>query len=294
MNVLVLGGTGMVGRQVVRALLERGGPRVTATSRSGSGPTDGVRWVAADLERPETLPAAFEGQDRLYLLTPLHPDEVDLGMAAVVAAENAGVSRIVLHSVFRAEAYPDIPHFRSKVVILDAIRDSGIPWTAIKPNNYFQNDVALLDGMLQHGVYATPLGSKGVTRVDTRDIGEVAARALIEDGHVGLEVPLNGFQALTGPQVAKTWARHLEREIRYGGDDVDAWADRVAAFLPPWLVDDLTKMFRMFVDDGFRGTEEDLATQSHVLGHAPRVFDDFAAEVAEAYVLRPGDADPAP
>ena len=161
MNVLVLGGTGMVGSEVVRALLEKGVTSITATSRSGTGPVANVRWVAADLEDPTSLGPAFEGQDRLYLLTPLHPDETELGMRAVVAAENAGVSRIVLHSVFRAERYPDIPHFASKVRIFEAIQGSQIPWTVIKPNSYFQIDLAVLDAMRQYGVYGMPLGSSG-------------------------------------------------------------------------------------------------------------------------------------
>lgn len=277
MNVLVLGGTGQAGRQVVRSLLAKGGVHVTATSRSGNGPIGRVRWVAADLEKPSTLPAAFEGQDRVYLLTPMHPQEAELGMEAVVAAENAGVSRIVLHSVYRAEAYPEIPHFASKVRLLRVVKESGIAWTAIKPNHYFQNDERLIQVMRRHGVYGTPLGTRGVSRVDTRDVGDAAANALVDSGHEGLEVPLNGSQALTGPEVAAAWSRRLGRDVVYAGDDVDAWYERAGNVLPEWMARDLRGMFQAFVDDGFAGTEEDMATQSHVLGHAPRLFEDFVA-----------------
>ena len=77
MRILVIGGTGKVGRPLVAALVEKGvDVRVlTRAPEPGKAPP-AAELVAGDLSRPESLPSAFEGVDRCYLLTPLAEDEV--------------------------------------------------------------------------------------------------------------------------------------------------------------------------------------------------------------------------
>ena len=129
MRILVIGGTGKVGRPLVAALVERGvDVRVLSRSPETVEAQPGVELVAGDMSLPESLPAAFEGIDRCYLLTPLAEDEAGLGSNAVEAARRAGLERIVFQSVLRAAEAPEVPHFASKVEILDRIRETGIPW----------------------------------------------------------------------------------------------------------------------------------------------------------------------
>ncbi|HJU85849.1 MAG TPA: NmrA family NAD(P)-binding protein, partial [Gemmatimonadota bacterium] len=191
MRILVIGGTGKVGRPLVTTLLRRG-VDVRVLTRSpdpGKAPPE-AEQVAGDLSRPDSLTAAFVGVDRCYLLTPLAEDEAGLGANAVEAARRAEVERIVLQSVLRAGEAPEIPHFASKIQILDRIRESGIPWVVVSPSSFYQNDVVLRDLILGPGIYANPIGSKGVNRVDVRDVADVAATALLEDGNVSRDVPV--------------------------------------------------------------------------------------------------------
>jgi uncharacterized protein YbjT (DUF2867 family) len=283
MRVLCLGGTGSVGSQVVRGLVERGAS-VRSLSRSGGVTTgDGAEFVQGDLADPASLTAAFDGVDRLHLLTPLHPNEAELGRNAVDAAVRADVRRVVLHSVHRVDDAPHIPHFASKIEILDSIRDSGIPWVTIEPNHYFQNDLMVVEAMQEMQVYPMPIGSRGLTRVDVRDIADATVNALLDDGHEGNRYPVVGPETLTGEDVAEVWAAALDCPVAYVGDDLDRWEAGVRDMMPGWMVDDLRMMSEHFLARGLVATEEDYASMSHVLGHAPRLFSDFVAETVAAW-----------
>ena len=296
-DVLCIGGTGTVGRPVVDGLAARGvSVRCLTRSADRAGASDdgvraadgaaaadgGVEFVLGDLEQPDTLGPALEGVSRMHLLTALHPREAQLGIGAIDAAAEAGVERIVFHSAHRAHAAPHIPHFASKMEILAALEASGVPWVTIEPNHYFQNDLWLRRS-LEAGVYPAPLGAVGLHRVDVRDIADATVNALLDDGHAGIRYPVVGPELLASEDVARVWSDHLDREIEYVGDDLDAWEARAGRHLPDWLVRDLRVMSEHFLSDGLIATEEDFATMSHVLGHAPRVFDDFVRETVAAW-----------
>lgn len=279
MRVLVIGGTGKVGSALVEELAGRA-IAVRALSRSGRAPDrPGVDGIAADLTRPDSLPPAFEGVDRCYLLTPLAQDETAMGWNAVAAARDAGVERLVFQSIARAADYPGIPHFANKIRILDRIRDSGLTWTVVAPTSFYQNDVAIRPLILGPGIYPNPIGSGGINRVDVRDIAAVAAAALLEPGYDGREVPAVGPDTWTGESIAALYTEVLGRKVRYPGDDLDAWAANARGFLPAWLIHDLRLMFEQFQVDGLPASPAELAETREILGREPRAFPDFAREL---------------
>ena len=280
MRILVIGGTGKVGRPLAAALVEKGvGVRAMTRSARPDKAVPGVELVEADLSRFESLPPAFEGVDRCYLLTPLAENEVDLGTNAVEAASGAGVERIVLQSVLRADEAQEIPHFASKVRILERIREAGIPWVVVSPSSFYQNDVVLRDLIRGPGFYANPIGSMGVNRVDVRDIAEVAAAALLGDGQASRDIPVVGPDTWTGQSIAAAYSEILGRKVRYSGDDLEAWAAAAGGHIPEWLVRDLRIMFDYFQRNSLLPTESQAAESRAALGHEPRPFLDFAREL---------------
>jgi uncharacterized protein YbjT (DUF2867 family) len=285
MEVLCVGGTGTVGSLVVRGLEARGASvRCMTRSETWAGTTrDGVTFVGGNLEDPSTLGPAFDGIERLHLLTPLHPDETGLGRAAVDAAVTAGVERIVFHSIHMVETAPYVPHFASKIAIMEEIVSSGIPWVTIEPNHYFQNDLMLREPIMEMQIYPAPIGEVGVTRVDARDVADATVNALLDDGHEGNRYPVVGPETLTGEQVVDVWSDALDGTVVYTGDDLDMWEDGVRDVLPGWMVDDLRSMSEHVMSHGMIASEEDYASMSHVLGHAPRLFSDFVAETVSAW-----------
>ncbi len=283
MKVLVVGGTGTVGSAVVAQLRANGvEPRVmTRSAEKAARLSAGTTHVVADLERPATLPAAFAGVDGVFLLLPVSQTETAQGLAGVEAARAAGVRRIVYMSVGMPPGSEVVPHVASKIPVEQAVQASGIPWTILRPNNFFQNDLWLRDAITTYGVYPQPLGPRGLNRVDVRDIAEAAANAFTRS--VGGIAPLNGPRGLTGDDTARVYSEILERPVRYGGDDLDLWAKQASAMFPPWMVHDFRIMYDYFIRNGAHASGTDFAAQQNLLGHAPRPFEAFVSELAREW-----------
>ena len=282
MTILVTGGTGTVGSHVVANLAAAGhDTRVLTRSPEKVGALpNGVTGAIGALSEPVTLGPAFEGIDRLFLLTPLAQDEVDQGLAGVEAARAAGVERIVFMSVHQADQALRIPHFASKVEIVRGLERSGIPYTVLEPNSFYQNDVWFRQPLMEFGVYPNPLGSVGLNRVDVRDIATAAVTALTEDGHEGEHYPVVGPEVWTGESSAQAWSAALGSGVIYGGDDVERWAQAASAMMPGWLVADLKIMFVDFQARGLLASDDDFARQHRLLGRDPIPFERFTTEVA--------------
>jgi uncharacterized protein YbjT (DUF2867 family) len=285
MKVLVVGGTGNVGSQVARELLARGVEVCVLTrsvEKSGKLPP-GIRGVTGDLLDPKTVRSVFAGQDGVFLLNPVSVTETHEGLMAVNGIRMAGVRRLAYLSVHNVDAAPHLPHFGSKIAVEIALKASGVPLTILRPNNYYQNDYWFRDALQKFGVYPQPLGGVGISRVDVRDIAEAAAIALTAEGHEGQTYNLVGPQPCTGASTAETWGRALGKKIAYAGDDLDAWEAQSLQYLPPWMVFDFRLMYDFFQKSGLKATGADVARLTKLLGHAPRSFEDFAAETASAW-----------
>jgi uncharacterized protein YbjT (DUF2867 family) len=279
-KIVVIGGTGTVGSQTVEELLKRGAEVRVMTRSAGkiAALPKGVEGVTGSMLEPESLPAVFAGADELFLITPLVRDETAQGIDAVDAAVAAGIRRIVYLSVHQADKALGIPHFVCKLPIEGVIRASGVEYTILRPNNFYQNDRAVLDA-IRAGVYPQPLGSVGLHRVDVRDIAEAAAIALTEAGHSGKTYSVVGPRAWTGLETAAALTRHLGKAVMYGGDDLKAWAAQMRAFLPGWQVRDLEIMYEYFLHAGLLATQAEIDELTGVLGHAPRRYEAFVEEI---------------
>ena len=278
---LVLGGTGTVGSEVVRRLLDRGEEVLVLTrgvEKSGPLPR-GARAFMGDLRDPMSVRGAFDGAERVFLLNAVSATELQEGLVAVNEARRAGARRLVYLSVLHADRLPHVPHFASKVAIERAIAASGIPYTVLRPGSFFQNDVRTRDAILQHGAFPAPLGSAGVSRVDVRDVADAAVAALTQPGHEGRTYAVVGAEVLTGEQSASAYSEALGRRVRYAGDDLAEYARRLSGLVPPWMVYDLVLMHEHFQQRGLAATPDELRESEAILGHPPRRYRDFVSEL---------------
>lgn len=286
MRHLILGGTGTVGSAVVNELLARGEKNVSVLTRSAEKAAKlpkGVSAVVGDLADPATYPSVFRDFDTLFLLNLVTPSELQEGLAPVNEARRAGAKRIVYLSIHDTEKGMTIPHFAVKVAIEAAIRETGIAYTMIRPNNFYQNDYWYQDVILKYGIYPQPIGEIGLSRVDVRDIAEASANALMHSGHENKSYTLAGPDVLSGEISAKHWSDALGRTIKYGGNDLDAWSKQMSAFMPAWAVYDFRLMYEMFQAKGLKATNAQLEECATIVGHAPRSYADFVRETVAAW-----------
>jgi len=278
MKILVTGGTGRVGSEVVKELQKRKAD-IRLLIRKNDAPTPtGVETAIGDLLDPVSVEKAMDGVDRLYLLNAVLPDELTQGLIAYDLAKKLKLRHVVYHSVFRVEHFKDVPHFASKLAIESALREFDFPFTIIRPNYFIQNDATLKDALTKTGIYPMPLGQVGISAVDIRDIAEAAAIALTSDGHFGKTYNLNGPEVVSGPKAASIWSKVLGKEIRYAGDDMDAFEEQMRKRAPSWSAFDIRMMFEGYLERGFIAEDGDLETLTKLLGHAPRLYENFARE----------------
>lgn len=286
MSILVTGSTGTIGTQVLNYLQGRSADiRALTRSPETAQLPKGVRAVRGDLADPDSVRAALEGVSTLFLLAPNVADELTQAMLTLTVAREAGVKGIVYLSVFGGDAYADVPHFAGKYTVERMIEALDLPATILRPAYFIQNDLRQKDGLLKTGTYGSPIGARGVSMVDIRDIGEAAAIELVRREQastpLGRETyALAGPDSLTGEGIAAIWSDTLDRTIRYGGDDLVVMEQRTKTMLPAWHALDLRLMFGRYQTDGAVASADDTDRLTRLLGHAPRSYAAFARDAA--------------
>jgi uncharacterized protein YbjT (DUF2867 family) len=277
MTVLVLGATGKTGRPVVAALAARG-VRVRAASRTPGAAAAGVEPVRFDWADRATWDAALRGADGLYIVGPYAmPEEPGLVGALLAAAPD--VRRVVLLSVLGVEELPDaVP-----MAAWEAdVRASGKEWTILRPNWFQQNfGEGFATPLCETGRLALPAADAVVGFVDTRDIAEVAAVALTEDGYAGRVLTVTGPEALSHDQVAALLGEAAGRDLRYEALDPDGFAGGLRqSGAAEWLVVWQSGLFRLMRDGGNAVVTD---TVERVTGRPARSLKAYAAENAPTW-----------
>lgn len=189
MTILVTGATGSVGRRVVDRLMAAN-EHVRASSRNPAtaGLPAGVEVVQGDLGRLETLPALFDGVEKMYLIS-INGDRVLDDPADVLdLAKKAGVRRVVSLSS-SGRPYFSVEH---------AIEASGLEWTHVRPGEFATTKI---------DVWAPSIRAEGLARsayldvptvpIHEADIADVVVTSLLEDGHAGRIYELTGPERIT-------------------------------------------------------------------------------------------------
>jgi uncharacterized protein YbjT (DUF2867 family) len=277
MTVLVLGATGKTGRPVVDALVARG-VHVRAASRTPAESTTGVEPVRFDWADRSTWAPALHGIDAVYVVGPYAvPGEP--GLVGELLAAAAHVRKVVLLSVLGVDELPDaVP-----MAAWEAdVRASGKEWIILRPNWFQQNfGEGFAASLRENGELALPAADAVVGFVDTRDIAEVAAAALTEQGHSGEVHILTGPEVLTLQQVTETLGEAAGRELRYRAITADRFADglREAGLDERSIIWQLA-LFRLIRDGGNAVVTD---TVERITGHPARDLKSYARENAATW-----------
>jgi len=209
-RILITGATGNVGRAVLDAFAPAAHQEVLTAVRAGGAP--GTRLL--DMEKPETFRSGLAGIHTLFLLRPPHISDVKKFFGPLVEAAKAeDVQHIVFLSVQGAESVSFIPHAK----IEKLLRESGIPWTFIRPSYFMQNlATTLRDDIRLHNRIFLPSGSAPFLWVDVADIGRAIA-AVLRDvaAHKNSAYTITGRDLMSFGAVAQLLTRALAKPIRY-------------------------------------------------------------------------------
>ena len=281
-SILVTGATGTIGREVIRHLCKkdvavRAGIRDVAKARNQFG--ESVELTPFDFEDADSYPKALKDVEKLFVLPPLVPDQVKVTLALVDAAKCAGVRHIVKLSAIGADPAASFTVGRWHGETDQYIRDSGLGFTLLRPNSFMQNFINYFPP--RDSVIHLPWGEGRASFVDTRDVGAVAAEALIGDGRDGVTYDVTGPEALGLADVARILSAVSGVQIRYV--DVPEAAARegmLQAHIPQWQVDALLELHAINKQGHWEAVTSDVET---VTGKPPTSFAQFARDHAQSF-----------
>ena len=282
--VVVVGGTGMLGGQVVTALRSRG-KRVRALVRPRSHSANleqaGVEISRGDMMDPESLLRTMDGADAL-VTTAAGYTRHSKGDTAEIdttgnrnladAASRAGVRRFVFTSILTCDQTPEVPHFWHKKLAEDRLEELGVPFVSLRPGA-FLDQVTRMGGdpfakrrLMWFGSSTIPL-----TFVLTSDLAGYLADAVDAPGVDGQRIDIGWDRPVSMQEIAMISGQLLGQQIRVRtipAGLINTAATVVGRFSP--LAKDMGAMMRWFQTGRYVA---DPTRQREVFGEVPTTED---------------------
>ena len=214
-KILLTGVSGNVGSAVVDYLISvnvsfLAGVRNVEKSQHQAAAIDCIYF---DFEDSASYGTALEGVTKVFLIRPPQlTDVLGIFVPFIRKCKEVGVKQIVFLSLLGVEKNPFPPHHK----IEKAIVTSGIAYTFIRPSFFMQNlSTTHAEDIKERNDLFIPAGNAKVSFIDTRDIGEIIGRTLVEEGHENKAYTITGAEVMTYYQVAESMTRLLGRKITY-------------------------------------------------------------------------------
>jgi uncharacterized protein YbjT (DUF2867 family) len=280
--ILVTSAAGKTGLAVLNALGNSGhetrafvhnDKQKSLTLKSGA-----TEALVGELLDGETVKQAVKGIEVIYLICPnVHQREFEICANFIQAAQKAGVTRLVYHSVM----FPQIeamPHHWQKLRVEEALIRSGLPFTILQPASYMQNILPYWESITERGEYIIPYSVNAkFSPVDLEDVAAVAVQMLTSPGHDGAVYQLAGPEQLNSEQIAAMAGESLGRSVEARAQSVEDWIHTAQqSGMTDYAIDGLAKMFRYYDQHGFEGSSLILDT---LLSHPATTFSQFISRM---------------
>jgi uncharacterized protein YbjT (DUF2867 family) len=232
-----------------------------------------VELVWGDLRDEDTVRAAMQDVDKVYLAIPLAKDMLEIAKLVVREAENAGVRAVVRQSSFGAEQGVTMAH-RLHRECEKVVQASIMGHTILRPNQLMQGfSRYFADEIKESGELRRPVGQGRTSHIDAFDVGRAAAFVLDGNWHNGRKYCLTGPKALSDAEVAKELSSRLGREVRaVDADPEEAYAALLRRTGDDWKAKAMMQVLEMERASLLSPVTNDLKA---LTGSGPRSFAQF-------------------
>jgi uncharacterized protein YbjT (DUF2867 family) len=284
-TILITGATGNVGSSLLNHLDTADVDLRVLThdeSKAKALRDRGIKAVVADFLEPGTLGPALEGVSTVFLLTPIHPEQVPQASNVIEAAKESGNDpRIVRLSVHQATHEAPTRISRQHAQIEEELRASGLPYTFLRPQSFMQNTLATARTVASQGRIYQPFKDGRLGMIDARDIGEVAAKVLTEEGHEGKVYTLTGPAAISFYDVANAISEVLGKEVSYVPVPLENAKEAMLKMgIPEWKADALNEYAKAH-SEGYSDWTTDDVEQLNC--HPATSYKQFAADFQQVF-----------
>jgi uncharacterized protein YbjT (DUF2867 family) len=280
-KILITAAGGKVGHHVVAQLAQRKvsfRAGVHSEGKASALRETGIESAVLDFESPESLAAAFNGIDALFLVTPGSPDQGRHEENLLAEASRVGVKRVVKLSGKIADHHT-VGFSQWNREGERRIKESGIVYTILRGNYFMQNFFGNAQ-QIKQGAFTNGPAAKSIALIDTRDIAAVAVAALTEEGHAGKTYDLNGPELLDGHAQAAVISGVLGRTVRYLDVSIDDFVGQLKSFgLPAWMVE----AFAVAVADPEIPGDQSSAEVERILNRKPGKLEQFIKDFRAAF-----------
>lgn len=275
--VLVVGGTGTVGSEVVR-ILKSEGYRVRATTSKPL--TEKGDLVQVNLVTGEGIVAAMEGVDRAFFLSPPgHADQYAILSSLIQEAKRRGLKKVVLMTAMGANAVETTPFRRAEI----DLEKSGLVYNIVRPNWFFQNfNTFWVQGIQTQNKILLPAGTAKVSFIDARDIAAVVAKLLVNDEKANQVFDITGPESVDHSEVAQAISRVTDKPIVYQEiKPEDLKAGLLAGGVPKDYVEFMLLIFG-FLRQGYNASVN--PNVKMILGREPNGLMKYAQDYKQSWV----------
>ena len=266
--IVITAASGNLGRLVLDDLLGRGVPAagIRAVVRDPAKLADhaerGVEVVHGDYTDPQSLVAALTGADKLLLISSHGSGEerIKHHLNAVAAAKETGVKHLVYTSIVHADdnaiAFSWV-HKDTETAIIE----SGIPFTFLRNNWYFENTTGTIGAALEHGAFIGAAGEGRIANAARADYAAAAAVVLTGEGHEGEVYELTGDVAITQAELAAEVSAQSGKQVVFAPLSEQEYAKALEGFgLPAELAADVAQADVAISQGALAETTDTLAT----------------------------------
>lgn len=283
-KILIAGATGTNGRMVAARLATAGYPvralvRNVQSAQSLVQPN--VELFEGDLNDPTALESAFESVDRAFIVTAIVPNTVELFQNFFNAAQKTTGAHIVKFSALGAGDNSRSAIQQQHTESDEALIASGLPYTILRPNSFYQNMLWSADSIKATGQFYLSFGDAKQSLVDVRDLTEVAFQAFTEVQHRGKVYELTGPEGLSYHDVAQQLSMILGREVAYVPvPNEAALQGMIDAGMPEWTARAIAELYSVFATGEYADTNENI---QRITGKPAITFAAWASDNKSAF-----------
>lgn len=239
-----------------------------------------LTFVGLDFEKLSTYNSVLEGVEKVFLMRPPQITDVKgIFKPFIDKCKEKGIKQIVFLSLLGVEKNPFPPHYKIEKEIIK----SGIPYTFIRPSFFMQNlSTTHAEDIRERSDVFIPAGKAKISFIDTRDMGEIIGKTLVEDKHLNKAYSLTGPEAIDYYQVSEIMSKILGRKISYSNPSL-------LKFRKEMIKRGVKKEFATVMTILYLTTKLGMAnhvtdTAEKLLGRKPRTIEEFIEDYKEVWI----------
>jgi uncharacterized protein YbjT (DUF2867 family) len=283
--ILVLGGTGRLGRETVKLLAASGRQKVRVLVRdrakaAGFGGA-GVEIVNGEMADAASLAQALRDVERVFTIPPNVRDQAEMESRIYRAARRAGISHIVKLSTMKADPKSPCHFFQQHALAEQSLEKSGVPFTILRCNSFMQNLLWFAAEIRTKGSFSLPMGGAKTAPVDIRDVAAVASTILNGEAPQSKTYNITGPEKLSFVEIAQKLSAAAGKQIEYRDVEPTEFLQMLLrAEIPRWYAEAVTASWS--VARAGEPIITDVVTE--FTKKRPLTFAQFARDYADSFI----------